>query len=189
MGTRADGVRVAYPLFQGEGSGSTPTSALQLWFWQTDLKTARDLTKLWHSRLPRIDQRVAGWVCYSAEHECLFFAAAIWGLPISNGLPQDFSCLELRRLSIAPDAPRNTASRMLGWMVRDIRRRFPRCERLVSYQDVDVHTGSIYRAAGWVPTVRVKFTSWKHHLRPSRGPDQSTADKQRWEKTLTGAGR
>jgi hypothetical protein len=179
--TRADGVRVAYPLFQAGGGGSTPTSALQLYFRETDLKTAKALVRLWHSRLPRCGP--ACRVAYVAEFDGLFFAAATWERPKARLLPQT-TWLELARLAVAPDAPRNTASRMLGWMVRDIRRRFPAIVRLVSYQDVDVHTGSIYRAAGWAPTVRTKFTSWKHHLRPSRGPDQSTADKQRWEKSL-----
>jgi hypothetical protein len=179
--SRAEGVRVAYPLFHAGGGGSTPTSALQLYFRETDLKTAKALIRLWHSRLPRCGP--ACRVAYVAEFDGLFFAAATWERSKARLLPQT-TCLELARLAVAPDAPRNTASRMLGWMVRDIRRQFPQCERLVSYQDLEAHTGCIYRAAGWVPTARVKFRSWKHHARPGRGPDQSTADKQRWEKSL-----
>ena len=38
---------------------------------------------------------------------------------------------------------------MLGRMRRHIRAHRPDIVHLISYQDEDVHTGTIYRAAGW----------------------------------------
>jgi len=38
---------------------------------------------------------------------------------------------------------------MLGAMRRWVGRQMPDVPRLLSYQDVEVHTGTIYRAAGW----------------------------------------
>jgi len=50
---------------------------------------------------------------------------------------------------------------------------------LISYQDTEVHTGTIYKAANWIPANRTKFASW--NVSRERNSDQSTADKIRWE--------
>ncbi len=184
---RADGVRVAHPLFQEGGSGSTPTSALQLTFFGCSRKTAICLNALWHSRLPRVSDsnilRNRHHACFVAEFDGRYFASAIWSSPCAMGLPHTW--LELRRLAVAPDAPRNTATRMLGWMARKIRQSIPEIDRLISYQDCDVHTGGIYRGAGWVPTVK----SFDHRDRGKRAgrkrnDSQTMATKQRWEKVI-----
>jgi hypothetical protein len=181
MNTRADGARVACPLFHAGDGGSTPTSALQLRLYRVRHGEARALNRLWHSRLPRVG--AGSRACYAAEFDGLYYAVAIWSRPVARLLPQ-WEWLELQRLAIAPDAPKNTASRLLGVMARLIRRDFPRVVRLVSYQDVDVHTGAIYKAAGWTMTKKVRFADWNHKTRHCRAA-QTTADKQRWEKSLS----
>jgi hypothetical protein len=182
----AESVRVAYPLFQAEGGGSSPTSALQLFFRTVNVETTCGLNKLWHSRLPLLKPsnvlRTKHSVCYAAEHDGIFYATAVWSSPVARLLPQD-SWLELRRFAIAPDAPRNTASRMLAWMARAVHKRFPEIENLISYQDMEAHCGTIYKAAGWCPTVSTEFSPRDHSGR-SRAKAQSTAPKQRWEKKL-----
>jgi hypothetical protein len=186
MDSRADGVRVAQPLFQVEGSGSIPTSALQLWLAKIDSETARELNKLWHSRLPRMGtgcvQKMNGYHCYGAEFKGVYFAVAIWSNPVARNLPQT-EWLELRRLAIAPDAPKNTASRMLGIMARLLRKECEKVTTLVSYQDLDCHTGAIYRAAGWTMTTINKDGNWTRKGRP-RPKAQSESPKQRWEKVI-----
>lgn len=177
MKNRAESVRVAYPLFHAGGGGSTPTSALQLFFRVVDFKTARAMVRIWHSRLPKLTSPQCR-IAYAAEFDGIFYATAIWCRPIARALPQ-YEWIELQRMAIAPDAPRNTASRMLAWMVRDIRQRFADVIRLVSYQDTEVHTGTIYRAAGWKPTVCHNFSDWTKSRH--RNKAQSTAAKQRWE--------
>lgn len=183
MTNRVEGVRVAHPLFQVEGGGASPTSTLSLWFSEAHLKTAKALNALWHSRLPKF-ARPTCRVAYTAECEAngLYYAAAIWTNPLARMLPQ-LEWLELNRLAIAPDAPKNTASRMLAWMARDIRKRLPAVCRLISYQDCDIHTGGIYRAAGWVATECGTGGEWNSSSKP-RAKVLCGGPKQRWEKVL-----
>ncbi len=181
---RADDVAVAYPLFQAEGGGSIPTSALQLRLHRVKFVEAKRLNRLWHSRLPRIgDPSNLGFPSYAAEFDGRWFAVLIWSHPVARLLPQT-TWLELRRFAISPLAPRNTASRLLSINVGLIRREFPEIEVLVSYHDCDVHTGTIYRASGWTPTVSVGGSNpWNNRTR-QRPECQSTSAKRRWEKTL-----
>ncbi len=182
MSDRAEGVRVAQPLFQEAGDGSTPISALQLRCYVIDHGLAKQLNRLWHSRLPALTSPQCR-IAYGAEYENLYYAVAVWCRPIARLLPQT-TWLELQRLAIAPDAPRNTASRLLGWMARDIRKRFPDVVRLISYQDTEVHTGGIYLAAGWTAQPEGKFSPWDDGPR-ARNAAQSTANKVRWEKEVS----
>jgi hypothetical protein len=91
--------------------------------------------------------------------------------------------LELRRLANSPEAPKNTSSRFLSVMVKIIKKDMPNIYKLISYQDTDVHIGTIYKASGWIPveTQKKGFQSWKN--RPNR-TDQSEAIKIRWEKQI-----
>ncbi|MDB5310251.1 MAG: hypothetical protein JWO38_4453 [Gemmataceae bacterium] len=182
--TRAEGDRVAHPLFHAGGDGSQPISALQLHFAPIGLAAARRLNLLWHSRLPVLGHKVPDWVCYAAEGpDGLFYAVAVWSPPVARHLPQDGTCRELRRLAIAPDAPRNTASRMLGWMAREVNKSRPEVTRLISYQDRETHTGAIYRAAGWVPHSTPRGgPGWSS--RRGRGVAARVRSKIRWEKAL-----
>ena len=181
--TRADGVRVAHPLFQAGGDGSTPISALCLNVERITVDMACELNRRWHSRLPKIEKsnvvRNADYVCYGAMCGGIAYAAAIWSSPVAR-LLNDGKTLELRRLAIAPDAPRNTASRMLAVMRRLVERQMPHIERLVSYQDTEVHTGGIYRASGWRAARIAKGHEWGCPSRP-RDAVQSAAHKIRWE--------
>jgi hypothetical protein len=190
MTHRAEDVRVAYPLFQAEGGGSTPTSALQLRFEPIPARTAQKLNALWHSRLPIYDTGFClnSTISYGAECGGVYYAIAIWTNPVAAALPQH-EWLELRRMAISDDAPKNTASRMLAFMARDIKRRFPRVIRLVSYQDCEAHAGTIYKAAGWEATALHRGGSWNRpnaknqNGKPRTRPDRNSAtgQKQRWE--------
>lgn len=182
MVSRGEGVTVARFLFQERGGGSIPTSPLQLWVDVITFADAKRLNREWHSRLPRIGTGFVEnqpFLCFGAQHDGQWYAAAIWSNPVARNLPQR-EWLELRRLAIAPAAPRNTASRMLSVMTRLVKRFRPDVVRLVSYQDTEVHTGGIYRAAGWTPTTVNKDGRWDRPNR-SRPESQSNAAKQRWE--------
>ena len=175
----AEGVPAARLPIQAGGGSSTLTSALFLRFETIDLRTALDLNRLWHSHLPQLDQRVAAWLCYGAKWHDSYRAIAVWSLPIARLLPQDGSCLELRRFAIGPSTPKNSASRMLGWMARDIARRRPSVHRLVSYQDCEVHAGTIYKATGWMPIRTRAGGDWNHKGR--RRFARRIKRKVRWE--------
>ena len=142
----------------------------------------------WHSRLPHV-QRGPWRLAFASHYRYTVFAVAFWHNPSARGLPQDW--LELRRMAVAPDAPHCTASHMLGQMRRQIRTLLPDITRLISYQDQDVHTGTIYRAAGWrdawVTKARVRDRSKpragtnRAYRSDSNGLAPATAAKTRWE--------
>jgi hypothetical protein len=186
MNNRAESIRVMHPLFQEGEGGSTPTSALQMRVERIDYQTAKTINGKWHSRLPRIgDPDAVGkaMTCFAATYENNIYAIAIWSHPVSRSLPQT-EWLELRRMAINDTAPKNTASWMIGVMVRLLRRLRPELTTLISYQDKGVHTGTIYKAAGWKPTAVKKYTTWSNSTRV-RPKCQAPSDKQRWELQLT----
>jgi hypothetical protein len=162
----------------------TEPAPLSLHVEPIDFARAVQLNALWHSTLPCYAGgciRNQSDLCYAATHGGIVYAVAIWSNPVARHLPQR-TWLELRRLAVAPDAPRNTASRMLAVMARLVRRDRPGVLRLVSYHDTGVHTGAIYRAAGGVPTATTRGRQWST---PARRPaSQSAGDKQRWELAL-----
>jgi len=185
MDNRAEGDRVAHPLFQEGGGGSSPTSALQLEIAEVSRYTARDLNAAWHSRLPSYETGFClnSTVSYAAYFRGRIYAVAIWTNPVARSLPQR-SWLELRRMAISSDAPANTGSRMLAIMARLIRKKFPHVENLISYQDEQTHKGTIYRAAGWVATHRHRGGSWDTVARRRPDKNKATGPKVRWEKRL-----
>jgi hypothetical protein len=138
----------------------------------------------WHSRLPVTSHsnmiRNAHKVFYGAEYQDHCFAVAMWTDPVAgNRMSKDHVWLELRRLAISPDAPKFTATWMISQMVKDIKKRFPDVTKLVSYQDTEVHTGTIYKAANWVLDSVSKFQEWSSEKR-QRNALQTKADKIRW---------
>lgn len=184
----AESIRVMHPLFQSGEGGPTPTSALSLVFGATSRELFKGCNELWHSRLPKIGAS-QGRVFYAAECEGIVYAVAMWSNPVARLLPQR-EWLELRRFAIAPDAPPQTASRMLGWMARDVRKRFPEVVRLISYQDCEVHKGTIYKAAGWVHAdgYKGRKRGWEASSGGGRKragrTNQAVTVRMRWEKVL-----
>jgi hypothetical protein len=179
-------IRVMHPLFQEGEGGSIPTpplSAKELTVEVVTFDEAVRLNRIWHSRLPKMTDRIVR-VCYAACCKGgIAYAVAIWSHPVARLLPQH-TWLELRRLAVAPDAPKNTASRMLRVMTDLIGKSWPEVERAISYQDTEVHKGTIYAAAGWrVVDVKGSQTKWGCPSRPRRA-SQSEARKRRWEKDI-----
>ena len=66
----------------------------------------------------------------------------------------------------------------------------PKIKTLISYQDVSVHKGIIYKASGWEPVAYKKFQLWSKRKTTSKGQryernePQSTGDKIRWQKEI-----
>lgn len=190
MNDRADGAVAAYPLFQAGEGGSTPTSALDLTIVEIPMRRACELNRQWHSLLPRTDlgNMLCGntSVAYAAEYCGRYYAVAMFSQPIVRAVAKDGVTIELRRLAVCRDAPRYTASRMLRVCRLLVRRRFPDMRRIVSYLAVDVHKGTIYRAAGWKPSgevtaARPQRFSGRNARTRATGPLQTQSRKQRWE--------
>lgn len=183
MSIGGDSVRVAHPLFQMEGGGSTPTSPLQLEFGKIHVSLARKLNATWHSRLPDITNWQQCSHCYAAIFDGIYFASAMWGAPIAREF-NGRNYLELRRFAISPESPKNTATRMISWMIRQIRK--DGFVKAISYQDSSVHCGTIYKASGWeaVGFRKGGKNAWTSNAR-ERALAQADGDKIRWELDLT----
>jgi len=174
-------------LIQSADGGSIPTSALQLRMVEIGMREAQRLNREWHSLLPRAD--LGNLLCgntsaaYGALFGGRFYAVAIYSQPIVRAMC-DGSTLELRRLAVSSEAPKNTASRMMAVTGRLVKKRYPQTNRLVSYLAVDVHKGTIYRAAGWKPVggiVDARPQRKRGSRQRATGPLQTTSRKQRWE--------
>lgn len=178
------------PLFEPE-QHSAPSKASELVVSPCATSLACEMVREYHSRLPKVQN--GPWkLAFAAQYRNTCFGAALWHNPSARGLPQDW--LELRRLVVAPDAPHCTASRMLGQMTRWIRRYMPEVSRVISYQDVDVHTGTIYRAAGWTPAYfskprlrdrsKPRVGTRRSYRIDLNGTPPASAGKVRWELEL-----
>lgn len=167
-----------------------PTSVKELQLERVSAGEARRWIAAWHSRLP--DTQRGPWMfAFVASYRGDRYGAALWHNPSARTLPQDW--LELRRLAIAPDAPHCSASWMLGKMAKWLRE-MGSAPRIISYQDVDVHRGTIYKAAGWhvgatsKPRERDRLGTRAGTTRSYRsdinGQAPATAGKVRWEREL-----
>ena len=191
--TGGDSARVAYPLFQEEDGGANPTSPLQFEIIEIDRYKAQELNRQWHSRLPEYNTGFClnSIVSYGAISNNKYYAVAIWTNPVAAALPQH-KWLELRRMAICSDAPKNTASRMISIMTKLIKKKFPHVIKLISYQDCETHQGTIYKASGWTIGNYHSGGSWNRpnaknlNGKPRTRPDlnQATGAKIRWEKDL-----
>lgn len=146
------------------------------------------LTRRWHSRLPNVQD--GPWqYAFKSSYGPVTYAVALWNNPSTRSLPHHW--LELRRMAAAPDVPYNTCSRFLAWMVRYFREHCPERERCISYQDTEVHTGTIYKAANW-HIAHVGKKRYRDRSKPRTGTnrmyrsnintdDVDAAAKIRWE--------
>ena len=187
-------VRVTCPLFLAGNGGATPTIALhsnELTFAACETSHAVQLVRLWHSRLPGC-QNGPWQYAFRAHKEDVTYAVALWNNPSGRCLPSHW--LELRRMACSPDAPKNTPSRFLAWMVRYFQKTCPEREKVISYQDLDVHTGTIYKAAGWAveyvskPRIRdrskPRVGTDRMYRSNKNGIEPDAAGKARWAKPL-----
>ena len=68
-------------------------------------------------------------------------------------------------------------------MIKKIKIKFPDLIKLVSYQDKEVHLGTIYKASNWISASDVPLLDWTTKSR-KRTALQSDAGKVRWEYSL-----
>lgn len=156
---------------------------------EIDVKGACRVNGEFHSRFPYIHWsnvvRNKHYICYGLFFNNLIYGSAIWSSPIAgNRLKNGWKLLELRRMALSSECPKNTASWMLSKMEKDIKIKFPEIIKLISYQDTEVHLGTIYKAANWISTtISPEGLSWSD-LGRKRNLEQSKAAKVRWEKDV-----
>ena len=189
MNTRGDCIRVVHPLFQVEGGGSIPTSPLQFHFERVTGKFAAEMNAAVHSVLPSIPVFHIQ-IAFGAFFNGRCYAVAMFGRPVARTIC-GLGWLELRRMAITDDAPKNTASRMLSWMVREVTKMRPDVVKLISYQDTEHHTGTIYKAQGWHPVdMKHSPVNWGGAAQTKTAPSRKRetkilkAPKIRWERDL-----
>jgi hypothetical protein len=152
-------------------------------------KLACELNDKWHSRLPYIHWsnvvRNTAYVCFGAKGEDgEYVAVGIWSSPVAqNRFKYGKQMLELRRMAISDGCPKNTATHMLRFMRRWIMANKPTIAMLISYQDTEVHLGTIYKADNWVEASLSQGLAWTTTTR-KRNKEQSLAPKIRWEYKL-----
>ncbi len=167
-------------------------SAGELIFAECPKPVAVDLCRKWHSRLPNTQAGPWQFAFSAARPDGSIVAVALWNNPSARTLPGHW--LELRRMACSPEAPRNTASRFLAWMARYFAQGHRHREKLISYQDTAVHSGTMYKAAGWevdfISKARVRDRS-KNRAGTSRkyradinGVEAAASEKIRWAKRL-----
>lgn len=172
-------VSVVAPLFD-LGNPDPPKSPKQFTMQIINGGRAMELNQQWHSRLPLFGGALR--IAYGLEYEGRYYGVAMWSHPVARLLPQH-TWLELRRMALSPECPRNTATWFLGQMVKDIRNRYSGLERLISYQDTEVHHGTIYKASNWMPVDTGTKGGWDRPNR-NRPKAQSESLKVRWEYQL-----
>ena len=187
------GANVIHPRYEDQlfvpGKPSVVTSARQLQLSRCGTAFARYCNAQWHSRLPHT-QRSPWQYAFKLHCDGYAFGVALLHNPSARTLPSHW--VELRRLALAPDAPRYAATRFLGLLVRWLKRNVPERERIISYQDTSVHTGTIYKAAGWVPAYtsrprvrdrsKPRAGSARMYRTNANGAAVDSAAKIRWEK-------
>jgi len=161
-----------------------PNSPKDLNLREISVNHAMKFNEMWHSRLPVTSHsnmiRNAHKVFYGAEYKDHCFAVAMWTDPVAgNRMSKNYVWLELRRLAISKDAPKYTATWMISKMIKDIKNKFPDVNMLCSYQDTEVHKGTIYKASNWKLDIISKFQDWNTEKR-IRNNLQTKADKIRW---------
>lgn len=111
-------------------------------------------------------------------------AAIVWGRPVAAGFDAE-AVWEVTRLAVGPDAPRYTATRLLGPTTSAVIKLGVR--RCVSYTRMD-ERGTCYLAAGWHPTGIVKGREWVSGNKALRWlpglyvPSSEVVDRVRWER-------
>jgi hypothetical protein len=190
MSAPVDAARHTAPLFVASADASdSHVRARHLLFEPCPKPHAVEMVRLWHSRLPNT-QRGPWTHAFRGHCQDKTYVVALWNNCSARTLPQSWR--ELRRMACAPDAPRNTASRFLGWMARWFTDNEPSVDRLISYQDTAVHKGTIYKAAGWVigsegvkrlrDRSKARAGTSRMYRTSINGTDADMSRKVRWEK-------
>ncbi len=143
-------------------------------------KMQRAAVAKWHSHhKPTIGETIA----LGAFVDGALVAVVVMGVPVAPAL-QDGKTWEVTRLAVGPDAPRYTASRLLGAAGRLMDA--AGVERQISYTRSD-ESGTCYKAAGWVATGTVKADTHNHGNRATFLPgvwqhSTEAIDRTRWER-------
>jgi hypothetical protein len=137
-----------------------------------------------HHRLPNAPSAAWRAAFYANDPHGNAWAVAIWAKPTAR-LEDQTTTLELVRLCARDGAPRNTCSRLMAESRRVLRRLYPEVRRLISYQDCDMHVGTIYKADNWhlaYPCGERYTHRWDN--RPGRTVGAERSNRAKWERPI-----
>lgn len=107
----------------------------------------------------------------------------LFGRPSARLIDQ-WASLELTRMYLLDECPRNSESRCLGFAARYIKRHMPDVKQLIAYSDPSYgHLGTIYKAAGWTLSGTTAGREW-HHSDGKPRRNKATGPKLKWIKML-----
>ena len=145
-------------LFQKVDGGANPTSPLQLVFRKIRPTNANNIFVKNHYARRAVPISISFGAFLGVGFQNIVGAMS-FGKPASPSLcsgacgkENAHRIYELNRLWMSDIAPRNSESRFIGWALRILKEIYPEWI-IVSYADTaQGHTGSIYRATGWIYT-------------------------------------
>ncbi|MGB9848914.1 MAG: hypothetical protein ACPLSY_03700 [Moorellaceae bacterium] len=106
----------------------------------------------------------------------------VFGRPSARLEDQEHT-LDLTRMILLDECPRNSKSRALTLVAKWVRRNMPGIRRLIAYADPSRgHRGTVYLAAGRTFASRTAGGRWARPGRPRR--DASPVPKPKFEKIL-----
>jgi len=152
---RAGGVTEAQFAFQREGSGANPTPALQsMKVRPIPIRTAKTLLERYHylHSIPGGSKLAFGVFVGCSLRGALTLGAGPANAHrlMNQAGPQD--CTTLTRLWLSDELPKNAESRVIGIVLRALRKHTD-LKFIISYADpTQGHLGTIYQAAGWLYT-------------------------------------
>jgi hypothetical protein len=140
-------------LFPQVDGGSIPTSALQISKMRvrlTEWAVIAHILREWHYRKDWIGGSIK--FCFGLYSPEVLIGGMAFGDPRHRDKYSDDGktpCLELRRLALVDNAPKNSESFFIGWCLRWLKNE-TKYRRIVSYADISRgHVGTIYRATGF----------------------------------------
>jgi hypothetical protein len=173
---RAGSSTAERPVQPGNG-GSTPTPSLQSLRVRIchvhDVQTVIERVHYSHSIFG-----VTTDFCYAVEHGVAVVGGAIFGKPAAYNVANKYGAeglTELRRFVLTDECPRNSESKVIAFMLRDLKREG--VKRVLSYADpAQGHGGTIYKALGFKYvglTAKRKHIMWKGKKYPDRNVHQT----------------
>lgn len=151
--TSGDSVIEAQQLFQVESGGAIPTSPHQLKLKLTNKLTAQNALSRWHYLGDKgflstynfgvfFSGELVGIICYGIPN-----APSIKGI-YDQTSQNDY--LELTRLALSPDCPKNSASRVIAISLKLLAKMNPEIKGIITYADTEQgHVGTIYKASNF----------------------------------------
>jgi len=165
-----DSVKVTQPSFQMVEGGATPTSTLHIKdmkVYNCEFKDISHIFERYHYKGKNMGGGIS--VCFKLVYKSEIVGGAVLGKP--RHLKKYPDCIDIRRMALIDECPKNSESYFLGKVVQWIKR-YTDYKRVLSYADASVgHKGTIYKASNFInvgetsPSKAVFYKGKRYHPR------------------------